>query len=65
MNQALRNDYHATRIRLSLNGMVFYKAVSLSCVFVFFSSFYSQIRCIELRVLETGKEFWVFNRIVY
>ena len=53
MTQALRNGYHATGIRLSLKGMVFYKADCLSCAFFFFlfSSFFSQIRCITLRVL--------------
>ena len=36
MTQALRNSYHATGIRLSLKGTVFYKADCLSYVFFFF-----------------------------
>ena len=38
-NQAIRNDYHATRIRMSLNGMVFYKVDSTK--FILRDSFFS------------------------
>ena len=66
MTQALRNGYHATGIRLSLKGMVFYKADCLSCLLFFSPPFLAKFvvsRCAFWKLRKNFGFFCSFNHV--